>query len=190
MDNKIKLTVELIPKTCHFSNVRTMVKSSEWDKIRHISYNIANHKCEICQDTGLNQGYKHPVECHEVWDYDDTTKVQKLIKLVSLCVLCHQVKHIGRAMAMGRQTICFRKLAVVNKWTRPQIDAHIIESFAVYKERSQHEWTLDLSILNQAPYNLDIKLDKKRIFEVKKYKKKKKRKPKATTPINKRPPKI
>jgi hypothetical protein len=41
-----KLTIELIPSTCH-SNVRTTVKTSEWDKIRFISYEAANNKCDL-----------------------------------------------------------------------------------------------------------------------------------------------
>ena len=36
--NKPKLLVELIPKTAHYSNVRTMVKPAEWDKLRKASY--------------------------------------------------------------------------------------------------------------------------------------------------------
>jgi hypothetical protein len=74
-----KLTIELIPSTCHYSNVRTTVKTSEWDKIRFISYEAANNKCEICKETGKTQGYKHNVECHEIWEYNDEDKIQKLL---------------------------------------------------------------------------------------------------------------
>ena len=83
-------------------------------------------------------------------------------------------------------------------------------SFIIHKERSKHQWLLDLSILEEAPYNIKLKETDKRIFEVKKYKKKKpkaksipgskslkinklppKAKPKAATktPKNKKPPK-
>ena len=183
---KPKLTVELIPKTCYFSNIRTTVKSKEWDKIRFISYELANNKCQICGSTGKKQGYKHNVECHEIWFYDDETHVQKLIGLISLCVLCHQVKHIGRAMAIGKQTQCFAHLSKVNKWTKEQIDEHLLESFELNKERSKYDWELDLSILNDEPYNLKINTEKKRIFKVKKYKKKRIKK---KTTLNKKPPK-
>ena len=66
-------------------------------------------------------------------------------------------------------------------------------SFIIHKERSKHQWLLDLSILEEAPYNIKLKATDKRIFEVKKYKKKK---PKAKSipgvkglKINKLPPK-
>lgn len=201
-----KLSIELIPSTCHFSNVRTTVKPSEWDKIRFISYEAANNRCEICGDTGKNQGYKHNVECHEIWEYDDENHIQKLVGLISLCPICHQVKHIGRAIAIGKQYQCFAQLAKVNKWTQEQVQEHLLASFALHKERSKFQWELDLSLLTQEPYLIKLKKTTTRIFEVKKYKKKPKKKsatgvkkkhPKAKiaaalkpkTPSNKRPPK-
>lgn len=184
------LEVELIPSTCHFSNVRTTVTTKEWDKIRHISYEAAGNVCEICKDTGKNQGYKHNVECHEIWKYDDKKHIQKLVGLISLCPTCHQVKHIGRAIAIGKQNEAIGQLLKVNKWTPEEAAAHIAESFEIYKERSKFQWKLDISILKKEPYLITIKETKSRIFEVKKYKKK--RKPTAKKVVKKptkRPPK-
>jgi len=178
------LTIELVPSTCHFSNVRTTIKPKEWDKIRLISYAAAGNKCEICKSTGKEQGYNHNVECHEIWEYDDVNYIQKLTGLISLCPTCHQVKHIGRSIAIGKQEVCFKQLAKINKWTPEQITNHVDQSFEIYKERSKHQWGLDISILNEEPYNLLIKESKKRIFKIKKFKKKRKKK---TT--NKRPSK-
>lgn len=203
---KKQLLVELIPKTCHYSNVRTTVKTSEWDKIRYLTYEAANHRCEICGDTGKNQGKRHDVECHEIWEYDDENHIQKLIGLIALCPFCHMTKHIGRAIATGQEKICYGQMAKVNKWTPNQIQEHIVESFNLHKQRSEHEWDLDISILEQEPYNIKLKPIKERIFEVKKYKKRPKRKTKSgskkihpkqrlnnvikgKTGLNKRPPK-
>lgn len=185
MSKEIKLCIELVPSTCHYSNVRTTVKPKQWDKIRFLSYESAGNKCEICGETGKKQGYKHDVECHEIWEYDDELHIQKLIGLITLCVRCHQVKHIGRAIAMGKQKECFTHLAKVNNWTPAQIEEHLSASFLTYKERSKHEWTLDLSLLNREPYNCSIDLEKKRIFEVKKWRRKRRRK----TKLKKRPSK-
>ena len=188
---KPKLAIELIPSSCHFSNVRTMIPKKDWDTIRFSVYKNAQHKCEICGGNGIDQGYKHRVECHEIWDYDDENKVQKLVGLISLCVVCHQVKHIGRAMAMGRKQQCFKQLARINKWTLAQINEYIRVSFEKHLERSKFQWTLDISMLNEEPYSLGLKLGQKRIFEVKRYKKKRKKKStkkKAAKKANKRPP--
>ena len=79
-----KLTCELIPTTTHYTNVRSILSQSIWDKLRKTSYKKANFKCEICGDTGINQGYRHNLECHEVWVYTKDG-VQLLKELVSLC---------------------------------------------------------------------------------------------------------
>lgn len=187
---KPKLEVELVPSTCHFSNVRTTVKPTEWDKIRLISYEAAGNVCEICGDTGKNQGYKHNVECHEIWDYDNEKLIQTLVGLISLCPTCHQVKHIGRAIAIGKQYQAFAQLAKVNKWTKAQVVEHVAEAFLVYSERSKYQWALDLSLLKKEPYSIALKENAERIFIVKKYKKKKKKR--ATVKkkkVGKRPPK-
>lgn len=163
--NKIKLSVELVPKTCHFSNVRTTLSKKDWDKIRFICYDNADHKCEICGQTGLEQGYPHKVECHEIWQYNDKKYVQKLVGLIALCPLCHQVKHIGRANAMGLQAQAFNQLEIVNQWTHKEVVEHLAESFNTYRERSQHEWALDITLLRKPPYNIDINPDIKRKFK-------------------------
>lgn len=170
---QFKLTIELIPSTCHFSNVRTTVTSAEWDKIRFLSYAKANNQCEICGATGKQQGYKHNVECHEIWNYDDVNHIQTLTGLISLCPTCHQVKHFGRAIAIGKQLPCMIQLAKVNHWTKAEILDHITTSFELHKKRSKFQWKLDISLLANEPYNIVLKETDKRIFEVKKYKKKK-----------------
>ena len=184
--NQPKLTVELIPTTCHYSNVRTTVKAKDWDKIRFLSYASAEHKCEICNEKGKQQGFKHDLECHEIWEYDDEQHIQKLIGIISLCPKCHLVKHIGRAIAMGRERICELQLCKVNEWTRQDIDKHLSEAYTLHLERSQHEWILDLSLLTKEPYNLTINENKARVFKIKKYKRKRRSKTKCKKKISKR----
>ena len=53
----------------------------------------------------------------------------------------------------------------------------MLASFAEQKERSKFQWELDLSLLTQEPYSIVLKKTTTRIFEVKKYKKKPKKKP-------------
>lgn len=169
---KPKLTVELIPTTCHYSNVRTTLKQKDWDIIRRLSYQKANHICEICGQTGYDQGYKHKVECHEIWKYDDKKKVQKLVGLISLCPLCHQVKHIGRAIAIGKQSEVFEHLEIINDWNHKDVVEHLAEAFMLNKERSKHKWDLDISLLSKDPYNIVVKSTKKRKVKYKKRKRK------------------
>jgi hypothetical protein len=71
--------------------------------------------------------------------------------------MCHIVKHIGRANAMGNQTIAFEHLERVNEWSHKQVVTHVAMEFERFKERSKHEWTIDLTILTKH-YKTDEKL--------------------------------
>jgi len=61
---KIKLTIELVPKTSWCDNVRARVSKERWDELRTDCYKKAHNKCEICGSTGFKQGYEHAVQCH------------------------------------------------------------------------------------------------------------------------------
>lgn len=161
-----KLKIELIPKTCFFSNVRTLLPSKYWDILRKASYEKAGHVCEICGDNGRNQGYKHTVECHEIWDYDDKLKVQILRGLISLCPRCHQVKHFGRTSAVGLQAVAFKHMEKVNKWNHKDCVTHLAETMTEWADRSKYKWRLDIQILtelcDEIPKKVITEAEKKR----------------------------
>ena len=135
------LTIELVPSTCWYSNVRSELTRAQWDRLRKASYQKAGYVCEICG----GRGPKHPVECHEIWEFNDDDRTQTLTGLISLCPRCHEVKHIGLAGKRGRSREARSQLAKVNNWSTEQAQVYINESFEVWSMRSQHEWTLDIS---------------------------------------------
>ncbi len=141
----MKLTIELVPSTSWYTNVRSNVSKKEWDIIRKLVYQQANNLCEICG----GRGSKWPVECHEVWEYDDTNHVQKLKKMIALCPMCHKVKHIGRAGVMGEYEMALKHLIQVNNCSRSQAQTYVAEQFLIWEQRSKYDWTLDLSILKE-----------------------------------------
>lgn len=151
------LTIELVPSTCWFSNVRTLLPTKQWDRLRKESYFKAHYKCEICGQVGTDQGRSHPVECHEIWDYDDKKKIQKLIGLISLCPHCHMVKHFGRTTAIGKQDVAMKHLEEVNGWNHKQAVDYLAEVFAKHDERSKCKWSLDIQILSEK-YEIEQKL--------------------------------
>ena len=140
-----RLTIELVPQTCWFSNVRSEVSLADWDWLRKTTAANAEIRCEVCG----GRGPKWPVECHEIWDYDDARRVQTLRRLTALCPTCHEVKHMGFANVRGRGDIAAKHLAKVNGWSAPEADRYIAEQFAVWERRSRVEWTLNLSWLEQ-----------------------------------------
>lgn len=148
---KLKLEIELIPKTCFFSNVRSEVTKEQWDKIRKTVYKKANYICEICGGKGLS----HPVECHEIWNYDKKNQVQKLERMIALCPNCHAVKHMGLSEIRGRGREAKIHLATVNNLNIDEAEKYIIKEFDVWRERSKLEWKLDISHLEE--YGIDVK---------------------------------
>lgn len=138
----MKLTIELVPATSFYNNVRSEVSKSVWDKIRKKQYSIANHVCQICGDTGKNQGYRHAVECHEVWQYNDETLIQELKGFIALCPRCHKVKHPGLAELRGEKEIVVSQLMKVNGMSRKQANEYIKDSFVEWNKRSQYEYDI------------------------------------------------
>jgi hypothetical protein len=152
MDN-YKLKSEIVPSSSWYNNVRSNVSDKEWDFLRKKSYESAGHVCEICGDTGKNQGFNHNVECHEIWEYDDKTHIQKLIGLISLCPHCHKVKHPGLAQIRGESEIVISQLMKVNEITEKDADNYLNEAFDIFSKRSLHKWTLDISYLEETLKN-------------------------------------
>lgn len=146
-----KLSIELVPKSCWLSNVRDHVTAKQWDLIKKTTFQQAGHRCEICSGVGP----KWPVECHEVWLYDDVKKIQTLERTIALCPSCHQVKHIGFALVSGHFEAARSHFSKVNKISKKEASFYIDKAFKTFERRSRHQWTLDISFLKTA-FNIDI----------------------------------
>lgn len=141
------LFVDLIPKSCWFTNVRSAIE--DWGSLRKLVYERANHQCECCQA-------KTPLEAHERWHYDDATKTQKLMRIIALCSACHETTHMGLASLKGHKERATQHLVKVTGMTNEQAQEHIKNAFTVWRERNRFQWHLNLSILT----NSGIKLKK------------------------------
>jgi hypothetical protein len=148
------LTLELVPKSCWYSNLRSVLSGDQWSSIRKSVYRAAHNRCEICG----GRGPKWPVEAHESWSYDNTRKVQRLESIRALCPDCHEVKHFGLARIRGRAVQALKHLMKVNRWGQSEANAHIYSSFNEWEERSRLSWSIDLSHLTEfgfAPEEID-----------------------------------
>ena len=138
------LYVDLVPSTCWYSNVRSMLSKKDWNNIRKKIYERDDHKCVICSGTG----HKHPVEAHERWGFDEDTNTQYLMRIESLCPDCHSATHYGLAQVLGTDKKAFARLKYVNDWNDEETEEHIDDAFFVWKQRSNIEdWKLDISWL-------------------------------------------
>jgi len=142
------LLVELVPSGAWKQNLRTQVLLKVWNQIKKNACRRAGYTCEVCGDSGRNQGRKWPVECHEIWEYDDTQHIQKLIGITVLCPRCHEVKHAGRTISVsGKEGLkgVVTRLMALNMWTEKQAVEHLQKAFQLWEKRSSYKWTLDLS---------------------------------------------
>lgn len=141
--DSLPLKIELIPTSCWWSNVRSNVTKSQWDLIRKNTYKNTDYKCEICG----GQGTKHPVECHEVWNYDEENQLQTLKGFVSLCPLCHEVKHFGLANKLGNGQRALERFTTINNLNSKEAHLFLRKFFMIHRKRSMIEWNFDISII-------------------------------------------
>src|SRR5207237_726980 len=116
---------------------------------RQVAANAGN-RCEICG----GRGQRRPVECDEMWEYDDDRKIQRLERLIALCPACHEVKHAGLASKRGRLSAVIAHLAEVNGWSSEDAEVYLEAVFEIWAARSRYQWALDISLLRNC-YGID-----------------------------------
>lgn len=136
-----KLNFEMVPEECWFSNLRSVLKPTEWDIVRKDAYARAKGRCCIC-------GKRARLEAHEKWSYDDKLALQKLEDVVALCRECHEVKHVSRTQLMGRGAEAMEHFMAVNGCSQMEYHAALGKANEDYIKRNKIEgWVTDLSWL-------------------------------------------
>lgn len=141
MDQPMRLTSELVPEGVWYANLRKLVPKKEWDRIRKAAYAAQDNRCAIC-------GAEGRLNCHEVWEYDDAKRLQRLTGFVALCTMCHHVKHLGMASILAHQGHLDYEAVVqhfmdVNGCDRKTFEDYRTRVFDQWQERSRHEWSVD-----------------------------------------------
>lgn len=140
------LFVDMVPKSCWFTNVRSCVSPTDWDRIRRVVYGRAGQRCEVC-GASPNRAQKQYLEAHERWHYDTDRRVQSLRRLIALCTDCHMATHYGFAELRGRDRQAREHLAAVNRWSPQDVRLHIEGAVELWHTRNRVKWDLDLSLL-------------------------------------------
>ena len=134
------LFIDMIPSTCWFSNLSSELTPNEWTLIKKKASARAGYCCEIC----AGRGPKWPVECHERWAFNTSTRVQTLLGVSALCPDCHEVTHFGFARVQDRDAVAKQHLMKINSWTATQANQHIDDADELWLKRSSVEdWKLD-----------------------------------------------
>jgi hypothetical protein len=142
-----KLGINLIPRSSWFNNLRSMFPKERWDELRRGCYRKAGYVCEICG----GRGEEWPVECHEVWDFSKHG-IQRLIRLIALCPMCHRCQHPGLAQIHGEFDNCIKHYMKVNGVSRKVAEREFDAAFEEWEERNETEWKLDISVLGVAKH--------------------------------------
>lgn len=140
----MKLDFEMVPDSCWYSNLRSILKPSMWDVVRKDAYLRADGRCMICGRPAKR------LEAHERWRYDEKTNTQILDDVIAVCHSCHSVIHIGRTQLLGDEDEAIKHFLKVNNCKY----ADYIK--ALGKANLEHqrlnkvpEWKLDLSWLKR-----------------------------------------
>lgn len=156
------LIINLVPQTSWGRNMRAMMTKDEWKAFaRTRIYALTGSVCLVCGGRGSHW----PVEADEVWRYDDDRLIQRLHKVVPLCPLCHEVRTCGLASANGREYEVARHLAWVERIPVKQARNRIAKAMIKWQERSQENWTIDLSAAKEK-YGINLKHENKLTDEV------------------------
>lgn len=137
----LKLTIELVPSTSWWKNLRAKIEKEKWDEVRRSTYAKYDYKCGIC-------GSKGRMNCHELWEYNDVSHVQKLKGFIALCDMCHHVKHIGLVGILASEGKLdydgvVQHFMRVNNCTREKFEKHKNKAFEIWEERSKYKWKLE-----------------------------------------------
>lgn len=130
--------VEMIPASSWFKNLRAMTTPSQWMAISGYVKQRAGNRCEICGSDLL-------LEARERWHFDETSKTQRLVRLICLCELCHLGTHWGVTGSLGISGIVRRHILSITGWSNDELSNHLEERRA--EQPSDAAWTLDLSIV-------------------------------------------
>lgn len=139
-----KLNFELVPDSCWYSNLRSILSPAQWDLVRREAYARAGGKCSICG------GQMRKLEAHEQWEYDEVNAVQRLKNVIAVCKNCHEVIHIGRTQLMGREREAEEHFMKVNGVSYSEYRKALGEANEAHRRRNLiPEWKLDLTYLKK-----------------------------------------
>lgn len=151
-----KLNFELVPDSCWYSNLRSILKPKMWDIIRRDAYKRADGKCMICGRPAKR------LEAHEKWSYNEEKAVQKLEDVIAVCHNCHSVIHIGRTQLVGDSDMAMKHFCKVNGCKYIDYIHALGEANRLHQQHNKvAEWKLDLSWLNRFVVNENEQKDKK-----------------------------
>jgi len=145
-ENNMRLGLQLIPESAFYSNLRNALGPRSWSALSKKIREENSYTCKYCPfiEDRSRRLYTH---LHEVWEFDITTKTQKLVDFECICPTCHSVHHWGLSRVQGKDMDYLLEHACeINNCTRQQFEEHIKKSFSTWRDLSYIKWSLDFSL--------------------------------------------
>ncbi len=149
--SSLRLTVELVPRSAWWRNLRDALTESRWKRLRQQVLTEQDWRCSICGARGIEADPFEGVQlvCDEVWRYDDDKRIATLVGLQATCRMCSFVKHFGHAQILAAQgSISIQQVVAhfcrVNDCREEAFEMHRAQAFAVWRRRSGGpSWSID-----------------------------------------------
>jgi len=146
-----KLAISMVPPLLWGQNLRNRLPRSRWNKLRKEVF-AAQPNCSICGAV-VDGADRH---AHEEWQYEigrgRKIGTAVLVRIRTICRLCHFVEHPGLAnilIAQGhvpqdfRETI-ERHFCSINACSREAFHRHLVDADALFKKRiAVGQWKID-----------------------------------------------
>lgn len=149
---KLKLTIDMLPKGAWNNDFSKTLPKKEWDIVRQKCYERASHKCEIC-------GFKtDELDAHEIWDFDINAKTQTLVDILALCSRCHGVKHIRNSSRLGYEENAKQHFMKINNVSEMDYAKHLTKAQLDFEERNKvYRWKIKADLTKFGLKNASIK---------------------------------
>lgn len=117
IDNFI-LKFDSKPTYAHGKTIRKAVTQTLWSKIRSEVLSKEKNTCSFCGYHTDDSALLRNLHAHEVWEYDESNLVLRLVDIKIICVNCHSCEHIRRVgglISNEDKEKLFEHMAKVNK---------------------------------------------------------------------------
>ncbi|MBO9428394.1 hypothetical protein [Sulfitobacter sp. R18_1] len=172
---KKPFSFEEMPKNAGGQNLRKVFEKESWSFIRDTMLGTTGKRCSVCGGQGgkmLDSFYtqagdqtrRDTVDCHEVWEFEvldaqEGIGVQRLKKLMMVCVDCHMMFHEEFAISKGYREgadadgireFLRERMAALNGVERADIDIQRNREMEVTRSNEGVDtWLMDLSYLQE-----------------------------------------
>lgn len=137
----LKLEIDAVPKPSWGISLKRKMPRTAWDKLRKQVHERNGSKCQTCGST-------EKLHCHELWEFNDRSGVQRLVGLDTVCNMCHHVTHFGLTTILAAQghldiDAVIAHFLKVNKCNLDTFRAHVETARATWEKRSKRKWRVD-----------------------------------------------